>query len=81
MFRYIIIIIYEVPTTCSQRLSRVECGPELARPRGSLGPRRPSRKVIRVRVIVGLRVRVIVRYTQYTRYSRRCTRYTTRYVR
>ena len=31
--------------------------------------------VIRVRVIVGLRIRVIVRYTQYTRYSRRYTRH------
>lgn len=39
--------------------------------------------VIRVRVIVGVRVRVIVWYTQYTRYaqySRRYTRYT-RYAR
>ena len=30
---------------CSQRLSRVECGLELARPLGSLGPSRASRKV------------------------------------
>ena len=77
MFRYIVIIIYEVPTACSQRLSRLECGPELARPRGSLGPSRASRKVtwLGLGFIVGLRIRVIVRYTQYTRYSRRYTRY------